>query len=71
MSWWPQAAGRRSAPPAGRRIFELITFGFELEMLKLHMRIMQPEVAGFLEVEATSTYQLSTKGSSPAASPPC
>ena len=35
----------------------MITFGFELEMLTLHMRVMQPEVAGFLVAEATSTFQ--------------
>ena len=31
-------------------------------MLKLHMRIMQPEVAGFLVAEATSTYQAVNQG---------
>jgi len=59
VSRWPHT-GRNSShstPPPGRRIFEMITFGFELEMLTLHMRVMQPEVAGFLVAEATSTFQ--------------
>ena len=61
VSRWPQA-GRNSTPPPGRRIFEMITFGFELEMLTLHMRVMQPEVAGFLVAEATSTFQAVNRG---------
>ena len=64
VSRWPQA-GRNSShstPPPGRRIFEMITFGFELEMLTLHMRVMQPEVAGFLVAEATSTFQAVNQG---------
>jgi len=40
----------------------MITFGFELEMLMLHMRIMQPEVAGFFVAEATSTYEAINQG---------
>ena len=40
----------------------MITFGFELEMLTLHMRVMQPEVAGFLVAEATSTFQAVNQG---------
>jgi hypothetical protein len=59
-----RAAPLAHAPRRGglRRVFELITFGFELEMLTLHMRILQPEVAGFLVAEATSTYQAVNQG---------
>ena len=37
------------------RVWDLITFGFELQMLQLHMRVLQPVVSGFLVLEATTT----------------
>lgn len=43
--------GGQAAP----RVWALITFGFELSMLMLHMRVLQEVVAGFLVLEATTT----------------
>ena len=52
-----------------RRAWSLITVGFEMTMLRLHMRSMQHVVAGFLVVEATSTYNAVNTGSSPGDAP--
>ena len=40
-----------------RSVWDLIVFGFELEMLKLHMRVLHPVVAGFLVTEASIRFQ--------------
>ena len=55
-SSWVAALRRVSPHRVRRRVFALITFGYELEMLTLHMRVLQPEVTRFLVAEATSTY---------------
>ena len=49
------AEARRPAAGA-RRVWSMITFGYELTMLKLHMRVLQPVVSGFFVAESTSTF---------------
>lgn len=39
-----------------RRVWDLIPFGFELDMLLLHMRTLEQVVDGFLVTEATTTH---------------
>lgn len=54
---------RGSAHRGLRRVFALVTFGFELELLTLQMRVLQREVSRFLVAEATSTYHAVNRGS--------
>ena len=61
-SSWVAALRRVSPHRVRRRVFALITFGYELEMLTLHMRVLQPEVTRFLVAEATSTYDAINQG---------
>lgn len=61
-SSWVAALRRVSPHRVRRRVFALITFGYELEMLALHMRVLQPEVTRFLVAEATSTYDAINQG---------
>ena len=49
-------------PRTPRRVWSLIVFGFEIPMLVLHMRILQPVVAGFLVSEGTTTYHTVNRG---------
>eukprot|EP00965_Chrysotila_dentata_P085020 2806780-Pleurochrysis_carterae.AAC.1 len=41
-----------------RRVWDLIIFGYELEILQLHMRVLHPHVAGFLVSEASIEHQI-------------
>jgi hypothetical protein len=50
------SAATRSAPRT-RRIWDAIVFGFELPMLRLHMRTLFSSVAGFLVTEADGCFQ--------------
>jgi len=43
------------------RIFSLIVFGFELDMLRLHMNTLQPVVHKFLVSESTLRFQTNSK----------
>jgi len=45
------------SPEHAARAWVLIPFGFDLEMLVLHMLILAPAVAGFFVTEATTTFQ--------------
>eukprot|EP00966_Prymnesium_polylepis_P132859 3071032-Prymnesium_polylepis.1 len=43
--------------PRRRKVWDLIVFGHELPMLRLHMRTLQGVVAGFLVTESTTCFQ--------------
>lgn len=50
---------KRDAKPAAsapRRVWSMIVFGYELQMLELHMRVLQPVVSGFFVAESTTTF---------------
>ena len=67
----PAAAGARKAyerdrslaraAPMRRRIFDLILFGHEMDMLRLHMRTLEQVVDAFLVAEASTCFQTATK----------
>jgi hypothetical protein len=40
-----------------RRVWDLIAFGFEVDMLTLHMRVLQDVVAGFIITESDVAFQ--------------
>ena len=47
----------RTLPRPSRRVWDLIVFGFEMDMLRLHMRVLESIVAGFLVTESTRCFQ--------------
>ena len=57
-----QSLSRGSVHRGLRRVFALVTFGYELELLTLQMRVLQREVSRFLVAEATSTYHAVNRG---------
>lgn len=57
-----QSLRRGSAHRGLRRVFALVTFGYELELLTLQMRVLQREVSRYLVAEATSTYHAVNRG---------
>mmetsp|Transcript_44222 Transcript_44222/g.96481 ORF Transcript_44222/g.96481 Transcript_44222/m.96481 type:complete len:410 (-) Transcript_44222:456-1685(-) len=51
-------ASKHSFSQPQRRVWDLIIFGYELDILQLHMQVLYPHVAGFLVSEASIEHQI-------------
>ena len=57
-----EEAKRTDVPVPERRLFSLITLGFELPTLEMHMRLLESHVTKFLVTEATTTFHAVNEG---------